>query len=261
VGRTPAVQPTTHSPPRSCNRRNPGATNRTILGARARRGRTAKNAVAPGTNGTAQSTTKRRARAVIANATLANIANSLPERIRVVQARNRTAGQTRARRQRRRERGWAAKCAMAPGANGMAQSTTNDGDAPSGIRIPRDPPHPSCPAESQRPPSPRRLKPPPEPLQRRRARAQLQALAPLPRRQQSQQRRHRPRRSSPVRQHRRSLAARGMQPHARATLQSAPRAAVPSCTCPDRSQLRRLRPRSPRRTRARKVRRGTHERL
>ncbi len=261
VRRTPAVQQTTHSPPRSCNRRNPGA--------RARRDRNAKNAMAPGANGTAQSTTKRRARPVIANATLANITNSLPDRIRVAQASNRMAGQTRARRQRRQDRGWAAKCAMAPVANGMAQSATNekrkatknDGDAPSSIRIPRDPPHPVCPAASQRQLSPRRLKPPPEPLQLRRARAHLQALAPSPRRQGSQQRRQRPRRGSPVRQHRRSLAARGMQPHARATLQSAPRAAVPSCTCPDRSRPRRLRARSPRRTpSARKVRRGAHER-
>ncbi|HEY2202426.1 MAG TPA: hypothetical protein VGH56_11085, partial [Solirubrobacteraceae bacterium] len=74
--------------------------------------------MAPGANGTAQSTTKRRARPVIANATLANITNSLPERIRVAHLSNRMAGQTRARRQRRQERGQTAKNAMAPGANG-----------------------------------------------------------------------------------------------------------------------------------------------
>jgi hypothetical protein len=106
--------------------------------------------MAPGANGTALGTTKRRARAVIANATPANITNSLPERTRVAHVSNRMAGQARARRQRKPDRVWAAKCAMAPGANGMAQSTTNekrkaaknDGDAPSNIRIPKDPPHP-----------------------------------------------------------------------------------------------------------------------
>lgn len=158
---------------------------------------------------------------------------------------------------------------MAPGANGMAQSTTNerpqatknDRGAPSSIRTPRDPPHPGRPAASRTQLSPRRLKSPPGPLQRRRARAHLQALAPPPRRQRSQQHRQRPRHSWLVRQHRRSLAASGMQPHARATLQSAPRAAVPVSSCPDRSQPRRLRPQSPRRTpSARKVPRGTRER-
>jgi hypothetical protein len=107
--------------------------------------------MAQGANGTAHSTTKRRARAVIANTTPANITNSLPERIRVGQVSNRMAGQTRARRQRRQHLRRTAKNAMAQGANGTAQSTTNekrkaaknDGDAPSSIRIPRDPPHPA----------------------------------------------------------------------------------------------------------------------